>query len=129
MAIQISYTNEYGDVWPESFWVLSGLEINRRFSNAQLRFTGYKNAAAYIADPNGIKAFSFEINNTRTTLETTTETDENGDESQIEIITTHMDYTDYFDKLVLNPEEINPYKKAYEAALALIPMFAGGVKV
>lgn len=129
MAIQINFTNEYGDTWPESYWVLSGLEINRRYTNAQLRFTGYKNADAYIADPNGVKFVSFEVNNSRTTSETVTTTNENGDDVQTTTTTVYTDYNDYFNKTVLNPEEINPYKKAYEAALVLIPMFANGTKV
>lgn len=129
MAIQVNYINEYGDVWSESYWILIGLDINRRFSNAQLRFIGYKDQATYIANGPAAPQQSFEINNTRTTSETTTTTNENGDEVLTTIITVHTDYSDYFDKVVLNPEEINPYKKAYEAAIALIPLFANGTKV
>lgn len=122
MAIQVSYTNEYGDVWPESYWVLTQQNLNRQHTTAILQFMGYKDLATYTSLIAGEIAFrpvlmEFMVSNNRVTY----------DEDNTP--TTHADYTTYFDKNVINPEGVNNYKKGYEAALDLLPMFDGGVKV
>ena len=106
MAMQISYTNQFGDVWAESFWILKSCNIDRFAKRAILSIAGYKNKEVFLA-----KDVAKIIPVTQT------------------FIVKGESFDEYFASTNLSPEDINPYKNAYAYIVATVAAFAEAVEV
>lgn len=99
MAKKISYTDQYGDVFPEAYFRAVQVNLCKEDKTGNIVFYGFENEAKKGKRVIGAKSYNVKP----------------------------VDYDAYFSATVLDPEGINPLRKAYDFADSVLDVDSGEV--
>ena len=116
MPLQLDYTTLNGTIYPESYWVVLVLNIDREAKNAVCVLKGFMDKQKYVDKFVPIDQKVFVIEKEKT------EYDEEGNATVTQLFDT------YYHTSALNPENINTYRNTYEY-IKTLPEFASALTV